>query len=79
MSCKAWERFESLSRSHSQASSRAGRPKVFRNGWSICPSGIEMAFEFAGMLLKAVGTSATLEMASSRTSAGRSFVTACEK
>ena len=29
MSCKAWARLVSPSRSHSQASSRAGWPKVF--------------------------------------------------
>ncbi len=79
MSCRACERFESLSRSHSQASSRAGRPKVLRNGFSILPSGICVARNPLGRLSNVVTVEVTVEMASRRTSAGKSLVKACEK
>src|SRR5271157_5073188 len=79
MSWRACDRFESLSRSHSQASSRAGRPKVLRNGLSILPSGICVARLPCGRPSNAVVVPVTVEMASSNTSAGKSLVKACEK
>ena len=79
INCSACERFESLSRSHSQASSRAGRPNVFRKGFSILPSGIWVARAPRGSPSKAVVVAVTVEIASSNTSAGKSLVWAWEK
>src|SRR5271166_5264580 len=61
MSWRACDRFESLSRSHSQASSRAGRPKVLRNGLSILPSGICVARAPWGRPSNAVVVPVTVE------------------
>ena len=79
INCKACERLESLSRSHSHASSRAGRPNVFKNGFSILPSGIWVARAPRGSPSNEVVVPVTVEIASSRTSAGSSRVWACEK
>ena len=79
MSCSAWARLLSLSRSHSQASSRAGWPNVFRNGWFTSPSGSWIARVPAAGRRTSPAPPVTSQIASSSCSAVSSFVTACEK
>ena len=79
ISCSAWARLPSLSRSHSHASSRAGWPNVLRNGWFTSPSGNWTARVPAGRPANFSGTPVTSHKASSSCSAVKSFVVAWEK